>query len=110
MGELGTQLFEADDVGIQAAPSDLIATGARDERFFKTREHGPGQHDRAAEPSAFSFKIVAAEVVEVDIISLEGAGVPVYPLHLYIHFLQQIDQVIYIKNVRDVADGDFVAG
>src|SRR5438270_3033365 len=92
---------------IQSSPPDFITTGFWNEGFLKTAKHGAGQHYRAAQRTAFIFEFGASQNVQVNIISLKDARVPVQSFNLYTNGFQEFYKIVYIENVGYVGDGYF---
>src|SRR5579864_7972953 len=89
-------------MGIQPASADLIASRLGNECFTKTGEHRSRDHDRTSESAALFLISLAAQIIDIDRVRLEYAGIPLGPLDLYTHFFQQIDQEIDIQDIRNV--------
>src|SRR5215212_1748155 len=103
--KIGAEFFKIQYMRIEPAPADLVSTWLWNKCFLKSCQHGTCKHDRSAEPSALAFKFFASQVIQIYIICLEGAGMPVCAIDLYIHFMQQLDEIIDVKYVRNIGDG-----
>ena len=94
-------------MGIQPPAPYLIAARLGNIGPPKPCQQRPGQHNGSPEPGAFFMKVIAVEVLHIYIIGLKNAGIAVYPVHLYIHFSEQLYQKIYIYDVGDIFNGHF---
>src|SRR5580698_5595980 len=102
--EFNAQLLKADDMGVQPSPADLVPPRLWDIGFTVSGKHRAGQHHRTAQLAALTTKIVASQVVDIDLAGLENTGVAGNAIRLYSHFPEQFDQEVDVEDVGDIGD------
>ena len=108
--ELCPELLEAQEVGVQPAPSDLVAAGFCDDGLAEAaQQRAYGEHG-AAQRGALAHELVALQVVEVEVVGLEGVVVAAVSGYADAHVLEQLDEVVDVEDVGDVLDVHLVAG
>ena len=108
--EFGSQFLESEEVGVQASATNLVATGFGDNCLAHTCQQRTNHHDGATQLCTFVHKLVALQEVQVQLISLEGVSAGRSVCHLYANLLQELDEIIDVTDIGDIADGDGFAG
>ena len=119
MMELRSQSLETQEVGVQSATSDLVAAGFGDGGLAHASQQRTDHHDRATQLRTLLHKLVALQIVQIQVIGLEGAsktrntclccilGCLCRDLHAYI--LEQLDEVHHVSDLRNVVNGHLLA-
>ncbi len=108
--ELGAKVLEAEEMGVEAPPPYLVAAGLGNGCLAETAEQRPNHQHRTAQRRAFLDEVAAVEVVEVDVVGLEGVVVGRVLGDLHADVLQQPDEVVDVEDIGDVGDAHGVAG
>ena len=74
MLELCTQPLETQEMGVQTAAAYLVATGLGNDSLTRTGQQRANHQYRAAKLRAFPDELIALQVAEVKIRSLEDVG------------------------------------
>src|SRR5690349_6495219 len=90
---------------VQSPSSNLISSGFWNECFLKSREHGAGNHHGSSESATFFPEYFVVQVVNVNRVGLECAGMPINAICFYTHFAKQFYQQVHIKYIGNIADG-----
>jgi len=67
-----------------------------------------GEH-RPPQCGALAHELVAAQVFQVHLVGLEGIAALAAGCHLHVDVAQQLDQVVHVEDVGNVADLHLVA-
>ena len=115
MTELRPQVLETQEVGVQTATSYLVATGLGNDGFSHASQQRTDHHDGAAQLGTLVDKLVALQVLQVELVRLEREGtlaraLAFYLLHLDTDVAEQLDEVVDVADVGDVANDHLVAG
>jgi hypothetical protein len=124
-----TQALEAKEVGVKAPPPYLVATGLGNDGLAHAGQQRTNHQHRAAQLGTLLHKLIALQIVQVEVIGLEGESPPYGPRggfitlqdmsvtiggrqggYLHADILQQLDEVVDIADVGNVADSDRLAG
>ena len=89
---------------IQTAATNLITTRFGDNGFTHTGQKRTNHHHAATQCSTLLHKLVALQVIQVQLVGFEGIGVFFLFRYLHTNITQQLDEVVHIANVRDVTD------
>ena len=73
--EVCPQSLESQEMGVEAPPSNLVATGLGNDSLAHACQQRSDHHDRATQLRAFLHELVALQVVEVQLVGLEGHSV-----------------------------------
>ena len=73
--ELGTQFLEAQEVGVESPAAYLVAARLSDDGFAEASQQRTYHQHRAAQLGTLAHELVALQVVEVQLIGLEGVRV-----------------------------------
>ncbi len=89
IGEFSAELFKTDDTEYPVCGDiDLIATGFRDESLAEARQlSGPASITDPRSCPLFLRNVSAVQVIDIDIISLEDAGIALWPFHFLRSYL-----------------------
>ena len=104
--ELAAQLFEAQKVGVHRPAADFIAARLGQLAAAVAAQHGPQNHHRAAQRAGLRHKLGRVHVVEVDVLGLETVGVGGQLAHFHAQVAQQLNELVDVADVGNVADGD----
>jgi len=63
----GTQLFEAQKVGIEPASANFVATWLGQLCFFEPCQEGTHNHDRTPQPTNFCYKVIRIQKRKINI-------------------------------------------
>ena len=110
MLELGTQVFESQEVGIKSATPDFVATGLGDNGSSHASQQRTDHQDGATQVGTFLHELVALQVFQVECVGLERERTLSDFLDLDTDIAQQLNEVVDVANVGDVVDGHLVAG
>ena len=110
VAEAGSQHLEAQEVGVQSAASYLVASGTGDDGFAEAGQQRSDHEHRPSERGAFLHKVVALQIIQVQVSGTETVGVAVDTLHLNTDIFQQADEVVDVEDVGNVGDGHLVGG
>ena len=102
VGAGGAELHEAGDMGIHPAAAYLVSSRLGEIRLAETGEHRAGYHHRAAQLRTASHEIRAAYVHLVDMSCHKDIFAFRRAAHCHAHSLEQVDEVEYVGNLRDV--------
>ena len=113
--ELGTQVFETQEVGVQTATAYLVATRLGNHSLSHTRQQWTNHHDGATQVGTLFHELVALQILQVQSVGLECVGVAKGLSAIGFRYLdtdvaQQLNQVVDITDVGDVVDGNLFAG
>ena len=108
--ELRPEFLEAEEVGVEASPADLVSARFGDVSHAETGQHRADEHDRTPQAGAAAAVVVRAEVVEVDLPGAERIGVVREPFDLHAHCAQQLDELHDVEYLGNVAHGDPFGG
>ena len=107
--QCGAQIAEAQEVGVETAASYLVAAGLGHHGAVETGQQRTYHEHAAAQGGALAHKLVALQIVEVQVVGLEDVGAVLKARHLHPDVLQQQDEVLYIQYLGDVLDVDGLA-
>ena len=89
---------------IQTAATNLITTWLGDDSLAHASQQRTDHHHAATQCSTLLHKLVALQVIQVQLVGFEGIGVFFLFRYLHTNITQQLDEVVHIANVRDVTD------
>jgi len=92
---------------IQPSPSYLIASGLWNIPFAETRKQRAHQHDRTPQSATVLLKSIGLQIIQVDIICLEGVRTFAFLLDFNAQVFQDGNKFIDINYIRYVIDCDF---
>ena len=104
LSELGTQLLETEEVGVQSATTNLVATRLGNDSLAHTRQQRTNHQHRTAQLGTLSDELVALQECHIQAVGLEGIGT-ISSGHLHANLAQQLDEVVDVADVGDVTDG-----
>ena len=110
VGHFGAQLHHAVQVGVYTPAADFIPAGLGEPGVAEAREQRAHHHHGATEFGALGHEFLGLDVGRVHGIGLEGIHALGQTRDLHAHVLQQLDEVLHIQDLRDVADGHGFAG
>ena len=110
LDEFRAQVFEAEEVGVEAAPSDLVASRLCHYGVAEASEQCSYHHDGAAQLRAFPDEVVALQECQVQGVGLIGEGVVAQADDLHADILHESVEVAHVEDVGHIADGHHVAG
>src|SRR5690606_38792869 len=93
---------------IQPAPANLISSWLRDCGFSEAGQQWPDDHDRTAKPPSFFLKFFRLEVIDINIFSFKRIRIFIDPLHRYHQSNEQVNQLVYVIYIRDIADNNLL--
>ena len=102
--ELRAKVFEAQEVRVQTAPTDLVATGFCHDGPAEARQQRPNHQHRASQRGTLAHELVAAEVLQIHLVGLKGVAALRALCHLHVDVAQQLYQVVHVENVGNIAD------
>ena len=94
-------------MGIQPASAYLVSSRPWNVASSETGQQGANDHDRTPEGTAILFELQGLQVVEIHIIRLKCIGVPVQSFDLDAQLPKNVDELVDIPNVRNIADRHF---
>ncbi len=100
--ERGAQLLEAEEVGIQTAAADLVASGLGHVAHAEAREQRSDHHDRTAQTAAAVVVIGTAQIVQIDRLGTERVCILRQTLDTHAHGRQQLDELHDVDYVRNI--------
>ena len=89
---------------IQTAATNLITTRFGDDGLTHTGQKRTNHQHAATQGCAFLHKLIALQVVEIQLVCFKGIGVFFLFRYLHTNITQQLDEVVHIANVRNVTD------
>ena len=105
-GDGSAELFEGQEMRIEPATADDVATGRRQYHLAATRQQGAREQDRSTDPRA-KFRV---EVGGTNILGVNDKGVGLSPFGGRADRADQFHQRFGIANPRDVIERDGVFG
>ena len=110
VNEVGAQILEAQEVGIQTATTYLIATRLSYGSLATSTEQRTYHEHTTTKRRTFLHKLQTVEIIEFQLITLECIVVTTVLGYLDTYLLEQLNQIVHIQNVRHVADAHRLAG
>ena len=98
--------MESEEMRVETPAADFVAARLRKQGASEACRERAEQQDAAAQARAALQKLRARQVFEVHIGSTERIVARTVLRHLYIDVAQQLNQVVYVENVRNVLDAD----
>ena len=89
-------------MGVQAPPPYLVSARLGHYGLAEACQQRSYHQYAAPERSAFAYKLVALQIVEVDVLCLERIFVPAYAGYIHAYVCEQQNEILYVKNVRYV--------
>ena len=86
--ELRTEVFEAKEVRVQTAPSNLVTTRLSHHSLAVASQQWTDHQYAASQSGTFTDELIALQVVEVQVGGLEGVLVSAPFVHLHANLLQ----------------------
>ena len=108
--EPGSEFLESQEMGVEPAPSDLIAAGLGHDSLAETCEQRSDHEHRTAQGGAFPDELITFQIRQVHLVGLERVVVARQPFHLYVDVSEQLDEIVHIKDVGNVVNGDGLTG
>ena len=102
MGEVGPQLLEADEVGVQTPAAYLVAARLSHRGLPVFAQERADGHHRTSQRRTLAHKLVAGQIVQVYVGCREGIVVLGVAHHVDTHVLQQLDEIAYIQYLGDI--------
>ena len=99
-----TQVFESQEVGIKTAAADLIATRLGDGSLAESAEQGSEHQYTATQRRTLLHELQTVEIIQFQLITLEGIIMTAVSGYLHTDFLEQLDQVVHIQDVRHIGN------
>ena len=106
----GTEVHEAYDVRIDPAAANLVSARLREIRPAETGEERSYDHHGATELGTLRHKVSAHHIFGIDLVSLECVYALLVAGDLDAHSLEEDDQVLDVKNLRNVGDRHLLIG
>ena len=110
MHKLGSQIFETQEVSVETTATNLVATWLGNRSLSTTAQERTNHEHAATKRGAFLHKLYAVQIVEIEFIALESIIVAAILCHLDSNFLQQLDEIVDIEDVRHVLDAHRILG
>lgn len=110
VGEGGTEVEHALEMGIQTAAAYLVPPRLGIDDLAETRQKRSDEHDRATQFGAFLKKEFAFQIVGIQFFGAKSILAFLQARDLHADGLEEVNQVIDIEDVGDVADNDLLAG
>jgi hypothetical protein len=104
--ELGAELLEAEEMGIEAPAADLVASRFGEAGFAEAGEDGAKQHDRPAECGGLFAIFFRFKERGVDLCGVEPVGAGTELLDFAPEVANELDELIDVHNIGEVVDGD----
>ena len=95
-------------MGVKPAAAYLVASGFRHYGPAETGKQRAYEQHAAAERRAFAYELVAFKVVEADVFRPESVFVLTDTLDIHPDVDKQLDEVVHVEDVRNVAYPYFV--
>ena len=89
---------------IKTAAAYLVTARLGYECLSETGNQRTDQHDRPAQLRAALQEIIAFQVSQIHEIGLERIGFNIRLRYLYSHIAEQLNQIVHIQNIGDIAD------
>ena len=106
--QAGTEVHQAEDVGIHPPATDLVPSRLREIGAAETGENRADNHQGSAESGTFPDEIIAPDIVSIDFIGLEHIAALFLAGDLDPHPFQKNDQVAYVQNFRNIGNRDLL--
>ena len=98
------EVHHALKMGVQTPTTDLIAAGFRVRHFAQTSQERTDEHHRATQFVAFLEEISTAQIRRIEFRCRESIRTLTQFLHAHTDGCEQINQVVYIEDVRQIVD------
>ena len=108
--EACSEVFESQEVGVQAAPSYLVAPRLGDHGLAEARQQRTDEQHAAPQGGTLAHKLVALQVVQVGLVGLEHILAVTEPGHFHANIPDQLYEIVHVANVGDIADANLLAG
>ena len=103
-GDCGAELLEGEKVRVDTTTPDHVATGRGQNHMSTTGQERTGQENRRTNLGAQ----VGVELVGSDVLGTDDEGIPLAPLGLCPHRLQELDEDLGVANSRHVLERHFM--
>ena len=110
MYKLGTQVLESQEVSIQTTATNLVTTRLGNRSLATTPQQRTNHEHTATKRRTLLDKLQAIEIVKLQLIALESIVVATILGHLDTDFLQQLNEVVDIEDVRHILDAHWLLG
>ena len=116
MIEFRSEFLETEEVCVKTATAYLVTTGFGYHCFTHPGKQWTDHKYTAAQLCTLMHKLIALQIFKVELICLEGIGVlslltsHFFSLNLHTDILQQLDEIVYIADIRDVMYRHFLIG
>ena len=97
-------------MGIHPAAAYLVASRLREINLAETGQKRTCDHDRASELATSLDKVLAADIILVDVVCLEGIGPLGVSRDLDSHRAEKLDEIHYVEDFRDIVYSDRFIG
>ena len=98
--------MQSEEMRVESPAANLVAAWLRKQGAAEACRERTEQQDAAAQAGAALQKLWARQVFEVHVGGAECIVARAVLRHLYIDVAQQLNQVVYVENVRNVLDAD----
>ena len=110
MHKTGTQVLESQEMGIKTATAYLVATRLGDGSLAASAKQGSKHEHAATKRRTLLDKLQTVEIVQVQLITLESIVMTAVLGNLDTNFLEQLNQVVHIQNIRHIGDAHRLIG
>ena len=104
--ELGAQFLNAEEVGVEASATNLIATRLCYTGLVETGQQRTEYEDAATQGLASLHEFLTAQVFHIETVGLELPSMVAEVGDTNAHLAQQVDEVVDIENVGHIPDDD----
>ena len=108
--KIGTQVLESQEVGIKTAAADFIATRLGDGSLAESSEQGSEHQYTATQRRTLLHELQTVEIIQFQLITLEGIIMTAVSGYLHTDFLEQLNQVVHIQDVRHIGNAHGLIG
>ena len=108
VNKLGSQVFEAQKVRVQASSSNLVTTGFGHGGLAEATQQRAYHQHTAPKRGTFLHERHTVEVGKVELVGLKREVTLRMSRHFHTDFLQQLDEVIDVEYLGNVLDSDRV--
>ena len=104
--ELGAQFLNADEVGVEASATNLIASRLCHAGLVESGQQRSEHEDAATQGLASLHELLAAQVFHVKAVGLELPSVIAEVGDTNAHLAEEVDEVVDVEDVGHIPDDD----
>ena len=110
MHKAGTQILESQEMGIKTATTNLVATRLGDGSLATSAKQRSKHEHTATKRRTLLDELQTVEIFQVQLITLECIVMTTVLGNLDTNFLEQLDEVVHVQDVRHIGDAHWLIG